>query len=294
MVIDIEAERQSVDHQLREICDTYLLRSSSASAHAAGYALTGPGKRLRPLLLKLAYRACKGVGDATYLSCAPEVIHTYSLVHDDLPCMDDDDMRRGRPTVHKVYDSRTAVTAGLTLIPLSVIVVRDGAREIGADNATSARMTQVLLQAAGAGGMIGGQVRDLSGEGLALTLNQREEIHAAKTAALIAASLMMGAIAAAAPTSYVDAFQQFGQAIGLAFQVMDDVLDVTATSGVMGKTTGRDVALRKSTFPSLLGVDGARERAERLIAEGSEALAEHGLLTRELSQVANFMVTRKS
>ena len=245
-------------------------------------------------MLKLAYRACGGTRDVTHLSCAPEIIHTYSLVHDDLPCMDDDAMRRGRPTVHKAFDSRVAIVAGLILIPLAIVVVREGARDLGADIEISARITRVLLRAAGAGGMIGGQVRDLAGEGKELSLTERETVHLTKTAAIIAASLQIGAIAASAPEPFVDAFQRFGLAIGLAFQVMDDVLDVTSTAGAMGKSTGRDIALGKSTFPSLLGVDGARLRAATLINEATSALEEHGLLTRELSQVANFMVTRTS
>jgi geranylgeranyl pyrophosphate synthase len=142
--------------------------------------------------------------------------------------------------------------------------------------------------------MIGGQVRDLAGEGLSLSLEQREGIHSAKTGALILASVMMGGIAANADVAGMAALERYGRAIGLAFQIMDDVLDVTSTTSALGKTTGRDVALGKSTYPALLGVDGARQRAGTLISEGVASLAEQKLLTQELSQVANFMLTRTS
>jgi geranylgeranyl pyrophosphate synthase len=288
------AEQAGVEGRLREICDTYLGVLSTEVADAAAYGLQSPGKRLRPLLLQLAYRACTGRGDPTLLACAPEVIHAYSLIHDDLPCMDDDDMRRGRPTVHRVYGSRAALLAGAALIPLSAVVARAGAQHVGCNKALTGRIVQVLLKAAGGSGMIGGQVSDLAGEGAELSLDERESIHAAKTGALIIAALEIGAMAADASTGDVAAFRAFGHALGLAFQIMDDVLDVTSTSKTLGKTTGRDAELRKSTYPALLGVEGARQRATALTASATRALAERGLLTQELSQVANFMVTRTS
>jgi geranylgeranyl pyrophosphate synthase len=215
-------------------------------------------------------------------------------MHDDLPCMDDDDMRRGRPTVHRVYGSRTAILAGIAMIPLAARVVRDSARGMGLDAEVEGKVLETLLQASGAAGMIGGQVRDLAGEGLALSLDEREAIHSAKTGALIVASVRMGALAAKAEATKVAALEYYGRSIGLAFQIMDDVLDVTATTTAMGKTVGRDAVLGKSTYPALLGVDGARGRARALIEGALESLSGHGLLTQELSQVANFMVTRTS
>jgi len=151
-----------------------------------------------------------------------------------------------------------------------------------------------LFEAGGVAGMIGGQARDLSAEGLSLSLQELETIHQAKTGALIVASLRMGALAAGAPATAVAALQRYGAAVGLAFQVMDDVLDVTSTTTALGKTIGRDLELGKSTYPALLGVEGARKRAERLIDEAREALTEEKLLTQELSEVANFIVTRTS
>ena len=263
-------------------------------ASAVRYGLKSPGKRLRPLLLLSAYRAAGGAGDAIPLACAPEVIHSYSLMHDDLPCMDDDDMRRGRPTVHKVYGSKVAILAGVAMIPLGVRVASSAARELGVPEKVGVAIIETLLEAAGSSGMIGGQERDLAGEGVALVLAEREAIHAAKTGALIAGSLRMGALAAGADDKEVAALQRYGRDIGLAFQIMDDVLDVTSTTSALGKTTGRDAVLGKSTYPALLGVDGARRRAEALVDDGLGSLRERGLLTQELSEVANFIVARTS
>jgi geranylgeranyl pyrophosphate synthase len=288
------AERAAVEERLKEIRDSYLPSVTPAIAQAAAYGLTSPGKRLRPLLVQLAYRACGGHRDASLLACAPEVIHAYSLIHDDLPCMDDDDMRRGQPTVHRVYGSRAALLAGAALIPLSALVARKGAAQLACSARQKQRIVQTLADAAGARGMIGGQVSDLAGEASPLTLNEREGIHAAKTGALIVASVEIGAVAAGASDPQVDAFRIFGRALGLAFQIMDDVLDVTSTTNALGKTAGRDEAMGKSTHPALLGVAAARERAQGLAAAATDALTGCGLLTQELLEVANFMVTRTS
>jgi geranylgeranyl pyrophosphate synthase len=289
-----DTERESVEQRLDEICVTYLSDLPAGIGDAIRYGLKSPGKRIRPLLLLHAYHAVGGGADATLLACGPEIIHSYSLVHDDLPCMDDDDMRRGRPTVHKVYGSRTAILAGVAMIPVAALVIRDAARAMRLSPEVSRRILQALLEAGGVSGMIGGQARDLAGEGRSLSLEEREEIHRAKTGALIVASLGMGALAGGASAGKIAALERYGRAIGLAFQIMDDVLDVTSTTTALGKTTGRDATLRKSTYPALLGVEGARARALALIDDGLRALAEQKLLTQELSQVANFMVTRTS
>jgi|SRR4051812_30595365 geranylgeranyl diphosphate synthase, type II len=287
-------DRVAIESRLDEICSKLPGAFDKRLADAVQYGLKSPGKRLRPLLLQFAYRAAGGAGDSSLLACAPEVIHAYSLVHDDLPCMDDDDMRRGRATVHRVYGTRTAIVAGAVMIPLAAKVVREGLLVLKSPASTSLPVLAALLDGAGAGGMIGGQLRDLTGEGVSLSLSERETIHAAKTGALIVASVRMGALAADAGDSEVAALTRFAEAIGLAFQIMDDVLDVTSTTSALGKTTGRDAALGKSSYPALLGVDGARLRAEALIEEALETLANRRLLTQELAQVANFMVTRTS
>ena len=294
MGADFDTERARIEQRLDDICSTYLRDLPAPIADAVKHGLKSPGKRLRPLLLLFAYRAAGGARDATMLACAPEVIHAYSLMHDDLPCMDDDDMRRGRPAVHKVYGSRTAILAGVMMIPLAARLVRDSAGAMALSDATSQKVLDALLDAGGASGMIGGQLRDLAGEGLSLPLDELEAIHSAKTGALIVGSVRMGALAAGSDAPRVAALEHYGRSIGLAFQIMDDVLDVTSTTTAMGKTAGRDAVLRKSTYPALLGVDGARRRAQALIEDGLQSLGEHNLLTQELSQVANFMVTRTS
>jgi farnesyl diphosphate synthase/geranylgeranyl diphosphate synthase type II len=291
---DFEAERQQIERRLDEICSAYVSSLPAPVADAIQYGLKSPGKRLRPLLLLFAYRAARGDRDVTMLACAPEVIHAYSLLHDDLPCMDDDDMRRGQPTVHRVYGSRTAILAGVAMIPLAARVIRDATRGMGLPDSTSKKILGTLLEAGGASGMIGGQLRDLAGEGLTLSLEDREEIHSAKTGALIVASVRMGALAAGSDPAGVAALESYGRSVGLAFQIMDDVLDVTSTTTAMGKTTGRDAVMGKSTYPALLGVAGARTRAETLIRDSLQSLEQHNLLTQELSQVANFIVTRTS
>ena len=247
---------------------------------------------MRPLLALFTYEACGGEGNAARLACAPEIIHSYSLVHDDLPCMDNDEVRRGRPTAHIVHGSRTAIVAGASMIPLAVAVARDALAELNVDQSRTRRSVAALLEGAGGGGMIGGQLRDLAGEGAALTLDELETVHAAKTGALITASARMGAIAAGAGDDAVAAVDRYGRSIGLAFQIMDDVLDQTSTTVTLGKTAGRDEALGKSTYPALLGIDGARARADSLLRDALGALSARGLLTHDLQQVANFMVTR--
>jgi len=289
-----ELDRQRIERRLDEISSAYLGGLNADVAAAIRYGLKSPGKRLRPLLVVYGYRAAGGNDDVSLLAAAPEVIHAYSLMHDDLPCMDDDDMRRGRPTVHRVYGSRTAILAGVAMIPLATRVVREGSRAMDLSAGVELALTETLVAAAGESGMIGGQLLDLEGEGSELTLDDLQTVHMAKTAALIVASVRMGGIAAGASAAQLAAIDQYGRDIGLAFQIMDDVLDVTSTTSVLGKTSGRDVVLRKSTYAALLGVDGAERRARALIADGLDSLTSQRLLTQELSQVANFMVTRTS
>ncbi|HJP86247.1 MAG TPA: farnesyl diphosphate synthase [Gemmatimonadaceae bacterium] len=294
MADSFEVDRRRIERRLDEICDQYLDDVSPAVAEAVRYGLKSPGKRLRPLLVLYGYRAAGGDRDASLLACAPEVVHAYSLVHDDLPCMDDDDMRRGRPTVHKVYGSRTAILAGVAMIPLALRVIREAGRSMALAGEVVSAAAESLLSACGESGMIGGQLSDLEGEGSQLTVDAMQAVHMAKTGALIMGSLRMGAIAANATHAQLSAIEQYGRDVGLAFQIMDDVLDVTSTTSTLGKTSGRDAVLRKSTYPALLGVEGAHERARALIADGLDRLSSQGMLTQELTQVANFMVNRTS
>lgn len=294
MTTRFDLERATIESALDEICARYLSDLPSGIAQAIDYAVRSPGKRLRPLLVIFAYRACGGEGEITRLACAPEIIHSYSLVHDDLPCMDDDDMRRGRPAVHRVHGAHTAILAGASMIPLAVTVATHALSALGTPDGQARQTMAALLSGAGGGGMIGGQLRDLAGEGASLSLAELEEIHAAKTGALIAASARMGALASGADDGAAETFDQYGRSIGLAFQIMDDVLDLTSTTAALGKTARRDEALGKSTYPALLGIEGARARAQALVDAALGALAERHLLTQDLREVANFIVTRTS
>ena len=288
-------ERRAVDLALTAFCDRYLGGLPTIAADAIRYSLMGEGKRLRAILLLAAYRAAGGTGDATELAAAVEVVHAYSLVHDDLPCMDDDDVRRGRPTVHRVYGVPAATAAGLAMVPLAVRCASHAAADVlGLDAAVVGEIVAELMQASGGGGMIGGQLLDLEGESTSLTLAQLERIHRAKTGALITAAVRLGGRAAGADTDAMAAFAQYGACIGLAFQIADDVLDVTATTDQLGKTAGRDLALQKSTYPALLGVDGAVSRASGLVDDACVALSDADLLTPTLEHLARLVVTRRS
>jgi farnesyl diphosphate synthase/geranylgeranyl diphosphate synthase type II len=208
--------------------------------------------------------------------------------------MDADDVRRGLPTVHKVYGVRAATVAGLAMVPLAARCANAAARALGLDDDASASVVAELMRASGAGGMIGGQLLDLEGEGRPLELAELERIHRAKTGALITAAATLGGRAASASPERLAALATYGAAVGLAFQIADDDLDVTATTDQLGKTAGRDAALRKSTYPALLGVAGARERAGALVEEACAALEDVGLLTPALEFIARFTIERTS
>jgi len=259
---------------------------------AIRYALGGGGKRLRALLTMAAYRAAGGIEDASGIAASVEIIHAYSLVHDDLPCMDDDDMRRGRLATHRAFTVPAATAAGAAMIPLAASSAYRAARRLRLPESACGTIVKVLMQGAGAGGMIGGQLLDLAGEGVALTREDLDSIHASKTGALIAASVKIGGLAAGASNEKIDALEIFGERIGLAFQIMDDVLDVTGSTDQLGKTAGRDIELGKSTYPAMLGVDGAVSRAKALVEEGWDALRGQELLTPELQTLGGFIVTR--
>lgn len=292
--VDFTGDRRAVAHALEGLLQRHLGADTGPVAEAIRYSLRGEGKRLRAILTLSAYRAAGGRGDVSPLAAAIEVVHTYSLVHDDLPCMDDDDMRRGRPTVHRVYGIRVATAAGMAMVPLAAHAAAEAARALGVAPVVEGEIVRTIMRASGAGGMIGGQLLDLEGEGLSLSLDQLERIHRCKTGALIEAAMLVGGLAAGAPPALQRAFASYGALIGLAFQIADDVLDITATTDQLGKTAGKDVQYRKSTYPALLGIAGATARAEALVREACAGLAEHGALTPALESLARFTVTRRS
>jgi geranylgeranyl pyrophosphate synthase len=293
-VSSFSVDRAAVQQALDVFCARWLGDLAPLTAEAIRYSLLGEGKRLRAILLLEAYRACGGVGDASELAASVEVVHAYSLVHDDLPCMDDDDVRRGRPTVHRVYGVPIATAAGLAMVPLAARSAWHAAARLGLPSEEAGAIVRELMEASGGGGMIGGQLLDLEAEGVHVTVDALERVHRLKTGALITASVTLGARAARASVAQRQALARYGAAIGLAFQIADDVLDITATTDQLGKTAGRDLDLHKSTYPALLGVEGAIAKAVALVEDGCAALADVHLLTPTLDQLARFIVERRS
>lgn len=260
---------------------------------AIRYSLLSTGKRLRPTLVFASAEAVGGAGAGlAELAAAVEVVHAYSLVHDDLPCMDNDDLRRGRPTTHRAFDVATATVAGYQMVALGARVLDAGMRALALEPERRRAVALELFRAAGAGGMIGGQALDLQAEGRRLPREELADVHRRKTGALIAAACVIGGLAAGAPESGCEALRGYGADVGLAFQIYDDVLDATATSDQLGKTAGKDAGMAKSTFVTLLGVGAARAEAERLAARAVDRLRQAGLVSPTLAQLAHYIVTR--
>ena len=292
--LSLAVDRTAIDDVLADLCTSELAAVESRVADAIRYSLVGGGKRLRAMLVVAAYEAAGGTADCRLLAASVEVVHAYSLIHDDLPCMDDDDVRRGRPTVHRAFGVSVAACAGVAMVPLAARSAYRGAIALGLPATAAANIVRELMRAAGAGGMIGGQLLDLEAEGVSLPLAELERIHRAKTGALITTAARVGAMGAGAGEAQLTALERYGSAVGLAFQIMDDVLDVTATTDELGKTAGRDAALQKSTYPALLGTEGARQRAVTLVDDATVALREARLLTPPLESIAQYVVSRRS
>ncbi len=257
------------------------------------YSLFAGGKRVRPLL---TIAAAEAVSDSTEgvenAACALELIHTYSLIHDDLPALDNDDLRRGRPTCHKVFGDAMAILAGDSLLTLAFEVL---AKLHGVDAERRIQLVSELATASGTvGGMIGGQVNDIQGEGQPPTAELLDSIHRAKTGALLRASVRMGAIYAGAHEAKLAALTDFGEHIGLAFQIVDDVLDVEQSSEELGKTAGKDAQQQKITFPAVYGLERSRAMAEQERAAAHAALADFGDRAEKLKQLADLIVQRKA
>lgn len=286
-------ERARVDAALATLMDA---AGSGTLVDAARYAVDAGGKRLRPILCIAGYRAVAGtdrVPEPVYrLASSIELIHTYSLIHDDLPSMDDDAVRRGRPSTHVAHGVATATLAAAALIPLAVRVAQEAGTDLALAEGVLRDLVGTLCAAAGAGGMVGGQALDLEAEGRDIGLEALEQIHRKKTGALLAAAPLMGGIAAGAGPAARNALAVYGTALGLAFQIADDILDVTGETAVLGKAAGRDQALEKATYPSLAGLDGARERAEAEVARALDALRAGGIRSEELTALARFAAAR--
>lgn len=270
------------------------LQAPAGIGEAMRYAVLDGGKRLRPLLV---LGACEAVGGnlqaALRAACAVELIHAYSLVHDDMPCMDNDVMRRGKPTVHVAFGEATALLAGDALQALAFELLAPD--DPGIPDTVQARLCRQLALAAGHAGMAGGQAIDLAAVGKSLSEEQLRHMHQLKTGALLQASVMMGAACGATDARAHAALAGYGRALGLAFQVVDDILDVTADSATLGKTAGKDAAQDKPTYVSLLGLQRARSYAADLLEQASAALATSGLAdTRALLALARMVVHREN
>ena len=261
---------------------------------AMRYAVLDGGKRLRPLLVLAACEAVRGNPEAALrAACAVELIHAYSLVHDDMPCMDNDVLRRGKPTVHVKFGEAGALLAGDALQALAFELLAPEGDAVPA--AIQARLCRLLARAAGHEGMAGGQAIDLASVGIALDESALRRMHRMKTGALLQGSVMMGVACGETPATAQDALRSYGAALGLAFQVVDDILDVTQDSATLGKTAGKDAAQSKPTYVSLMGLDGARAHADDLLVQALAALdSSHLHDTQALRALAVMVVQRSS
>ena len=282
---------------------SHIVCSDPGLKAALAYALDNPGKQLRSRLCKettamvvAASSAETLVADSSIESAnrvgeAIECLHTYSLIHDDLPAMDDDDLRRGKPTVHKAFDEATAILVGDGLQAFAFEWVTETE---GLSDTQKIQLVKLLSKSVGFDGMVGGQAMDIAAEGQSLDVAALKEVHLRKTGALIEASVLAGAICADATETQIAALHQFSKNIGLAFQVMDDVLDVTASSETLGKTAGKDIAAEKSTYVACMGVDDARAYANQLLDDALALLTPFGEAADSLSALSRLLVHRNS
>jgi geranylgeranyl diphosphate synthase type II len=258
---------------------------------AMRYSLFAGGKRLRPILCLAATEACGGkIEHALPLACAMECIHTYSLVHDDLPSMDNDDFRRGRPTCHKIFGDGIAVLAGDALLTIAFEIV---SRARPTRRHEMATLLREIAVAAGSKRLIAGQVADLEAEGKKVTRAELRNIHENKTAAILTTSVRLGAMSANADAKHLSAITKFGRALGLAFQVIDDILDVTQTTEKLGKSAGKDIAAQKATYPATIGLDASRAEAKRLTRRAHDALSVFSAKGEALHALANYLLERE-
>ncbi|MEO7932285.1 MAG: polyprenyl synthetase family protein [Chthoniobacterales bacterium] len=285
----LQSTQRAVDAALK----IYLPPSSTKPAtihQAMRYSIFAGGKRLRPILCIAAAEACGGrLENALPAACAVEMVHTYSLIHDDLPAMDNDDFRRGKPTNHKVYGEAIAILAGDALLTLAFEVLAAAA---STRRYSIADQIRELAQASGSRALIAGQVADLEAEGKKNTVAQLRYIHGAKTAALLTSSIRLGAISANATDSELVALTTFAENLGLAFQVIDDILDVTQTSEKLGKSAGKDVTAQKATYPAILGLDKSRKEAHRLTDLSLAALEPFGQKADRLRTLSGHLLQR--
>lgn len=272
-----------------------LSRWAADAAPPIAYSLLSPGKCLRGALLLESYRAAGGRDSAACaLAAAVEMVHAYSLIHDDLPCMDDAPLRRGRPATHRVFGVEAATRAGFAMVPLAARCVVEAGKALRLEPGRVGTVAVELFRAAGAGGMIGGQYLDLDAEGQRIDLAAVERMHRAKTGALIAAACVAGGLAAGAGAEAVAGLRKYGEELGLAFQIADDVLDAVGTTQEIGKAAGQDAARAKTTFVTTLGAAGAAAEASRRARLAVDALRAAHLSSQPLEVLATFVAERRS
>jgi len=286
-----EEDRLSVDAALERLLPADSVPPSSIHT-AMRYSVFAGGKRIRPILCFETARIFKGdVSAAHYPACAIEFIHTYSLIHDDLPALDNDDLRRGKPTCHKKFGEAIAILAGDALLTLAFESI--GATPVPAERRV-AILTEVATSAGTVNGMVGGQVADIEAEGKRVEPQMLEYIHRSKTAALIRASITAGALCAGASDNDVARLRRFGETIGWAFQVTDDILDVEESSAALGKTAGKDIAQEKATYPAVYGLERSHAIANDLATKAIAELAPFGERALRLREIAEFLVLRRT
>jgi geranylgeranyl diphosphate synthase type II len=286
-----EEDRFAVDASLERLMP--LDTVPPVSIHTAmRYSVFAGGKRIRPILcLETARIFSEDVAHAHFPACAIEFIHTYSLIHDDLPALDNDDLRRGKPTCHKKFGDAVAILAGDALLTLAFETL--GKSSVTAERRV-AMLTEISTAAGTVNGMVGGQVADIEAEGHQVAPEMLEYIHRSKTAALIRASISAGAISAGAPPQDVAQLRSFGESIGWAFQVTDDILDVTESSAALGKTAGKDITQQKATYPSVFGLERSHRIANELASKAIAELATYGDKAKRLRAIAEFLVLRRA
>ncbi|MEC9488343.1 MAG: farnesyl diphosphate synthase [Halanaerobium sp.] len=282
----------------KELIDEYLskyfqqLEAPALIKEAMAYSIEAGGKRLRPILVMEGSVLVGGdPRDVLPVGAALEMIHTYSLIHDDLPCMDDDDLRRGKPTSHKVYGEAMATLAGDALLTQAFHLLAEFSRQ---EPQIGLEIIAEVARAAGAAGMVGGQVLDITSEGKEIGLEELRRLHRLKTGALFRASLRSGALAAAANPEELEGITLFAEAFGLLFQITDDLLDVIGDSEKMGKVAGRDEELQKATYPGLLGLEQAKDMADVVLADALRALEPFGSRAEFLGELANYVRQRET
>jgi geranylgeranyl diphosphate synthase type II len=285
-------KQETINKKLNEILDTY--NDGGRIFEAMRYSVNAGGKRIRPILSMAAAEAVgKNTSNLLHVACAIELIHTYSLIHDDLPAMDNDELRRGKPTSHVQFDEATAILAGDALLTLAFEMLSSPGFSQNSTPAVCLEVIQILSKAAGCQGMIEGQMRDILSEGKELALHELESIHLLKTGALIEASLHVGAIVGKGNEEDVDMLRTYGKHIGLAFQVMDDILNVKGDPSLMGKAVGSDVKRGKNTYPAIIGLTPSEKYAAKLIQTGLHAIHGFDKKADPLRAIGKYIIERK-